>query len=62
MPSLPASSPNIPLPSQPALVDPFEALLLSIRSVRNRVNVFAAGIYLELDDIEDKVREFRTHQ
>ena len=61
-PSLPASSPDISLPPQAALVDPSEGLLRSIRVVRHRVNIFAAGIYQELDDIEDQVREFRTHQ
>ncbi len=62
MPSLPAPSPNVPLPPQAALVDPYEGFLRSICGVRHRVNIFAAGIYQELDDIKDQVREFRTHQ
>lgn len=41
-------------------VEQSEALLLSIRRVRARVNAFAAEIYRDLDDLEDKVREARS--
>lgn len=57
-PTLPAITPLTPNTS--VSVEQSEALLLSIRRVRARVNAFAAEIYRDLDDLEDKVREARS--
>jgi hypothetical protein len=61
-PPIPSSSSAVPTSSGPISIDTSEVLLLSICHVCNRVNSFAAGIYQELDDLEDKVRESRTHK
>lgn len=54
------SSSSFTLPNTSVSVEQSEALLLSIRRVRARVNAFAAEIYRDLDDLEDKVREARS--
>ena len=58
--SIPSSLPVPPTPPVPLSVSAAEAILLSIRRVRTRVNSFAAEVYQDLDDLEDRVREFRA--
>ncbi len=61
VPSLPLVGTSIPsrfpAPSAPLSIPAAEALLLSIRRVRTRVNEFAAEVYSDFNDLKDLVRE-----
>lgn len=55
-----STSSSFPAPSAPLSIPAADAVLLSIRRVRTRVSEFANGVYQDLDDLEDRVREHRA--